>query len=144
MMFKRTCNWFEQWHCWKIEQWFHFHKMDKMIEILAYHMVLKCTVIDALSFDPHLTSILLLLIGHWYDKKQAWLPFFFEIHILKNDQITTVGLLLKSKQNKIVSWYYCMKTRLGLSLFSNSDGIFQRKCSSQTNNSYICSYWGKL
>lgn len=53
-----------------------------MVKILAYYLVLKSIVIDVLSFDPHLTQVLLLLTGHWKEKKnQAWL--LSENHILK-------------------------------------------------------------
>ena len=48
-----------------------FYKTDKMVKILAYYLVLKSGVIDALSFDPHLTQVLLLLLltGHRKEKK---------------------------------------------------------------------------
>lgn len=49
-----------------------------MVKILAYYLVLKSGVIDALSFDPHLTQVLLLLLltGHRKEKKKSSMTSF--------------------------------------------------------------------
>lgn len=49
-----------------------------MVKILAYYLVLKSGVIDALSFDPSFNTGFAIVIVDWTrkEKNQTWLSFW--------------------------------------------------------------------